>query len=180
MGIRLRNGDRICIVGGGPAGSLAAMQLLKLAEEYGLDLDVLVFEPHDACTPGPRGCKGCAGILSADTVHNLQSLGLEVPPEVVQSELRSYVVHVQPALPAGTGGQVTSIDQPNPARRILSVFRGAGPRLQRTGSVAGFDGYLLAQAVNRGRGSYESAFTAWPGRASLWCTPTAPPTRPIS
>jgi len=142
MSIRLQNGSRVCIVGGGPAGSFAALHLLKLAQEHGLQLEVLIFESRNASRPGRESCKGCAGILSAGLVGNLASFGVTLPPEVVQAELRAYVVHVY--------GQVTSIEQPDPRRKILSVYRGAGPRQHDGAPLVGFDGYLLSQACQHG------------------------------
>lgn len=142
MGIRLQNGNRVCIIGGGPAGSFSAIHLLKLAQEHGLQLDVLIFEARDPAGPGRESCKGCAGILSADLVNSLTSMGIVLPPSVVQAELGAYVVHVY--------GQVTSIEQPNPQRHILSVYRGSGPRSHEGEPVAGLDGYLLSLACARG------------------------------
>lgn len=142
MGMRLQNSDRVCIIGGGPAGSFAAMHLLKLAQEHGLQLEVLIFEARDPTGPGRESCKGCAGILSADLVNSLPSIGITLPPQIVQAELRAYVVHVY--------GQVTSIEQPHPQRRILSVYRGSGPRVHEGQAAVGLDGYLLAQACARG------------------------------
>jgi flavin-dependent dehydrogenase len=118
MSIRLQNGSRICIVGGGPAGSFAALHLLKLAEEHGLQLEVLIFESRDASRPGRESCKGCAGILSASLVSCLSAFGITLPPQVIQAELRAM---------SSVYGQVTSIEQPDPGG-ILSVYRGTGPR----------------------------------------------------
>jgi flavin-dependent dehydrogenase len=142
MNIRLQNGSRVCIIGGGPAGSFSALHLMKLAQEQGLQLEVLIFEARDPTGPGRESCKGCAGILSADLVNSLPSLGITLPPEVIQAELSAYVVHVY--------GQVTSIEQPNPQRHILSVYRGSGPRLHEGEPTVGLDGYLLSEACARG------------------------------
>jgi len=142
MSIRLQNGSRICIVGGGPAGSFAALHLLKLAEEHGLQLEVLIFESRDASRPGRESCKGCAGILSASLVSSLAAFGITLPPQIIQAELRAYVVHVY--------GQVTSIEQPDPRRRILSVYRGTGPRQHEGAPLVGLDGFLLLQACEHG------------------------------
>ena len=143
MGVRLQSGDRVCVVGGGPAGSFAAMHLQALAEQQGLQLEILVFEPHESgFPPGPRSCKGCAGILSAGLLRNMASSGLSLPPSVIQSELNAYVIHLY--------GQVTTVSQPYSSRRILSVYRGSGPRLHHGRPLESFDGYLLAQACARG------------------------------
>ncbi len=143
MNLRLRNGDRVCIIGGGPAGSFSALHLLRLARQQGLDCEVVIYEAHDFFTPGAvRNCKGCAGILSAGALERMADLGLSLPPQVVQSELRTYEVHVP--------GQVTIIDQPVAGRKILSVYRGSGPRRHQGDPLASFDGFLLSQAMAAG------------------------------
>lgn len=140
--MRLQNGSRVCVVGGGPAGSFAAIHLLEQARARGLDIEVLVFEPRDFSSPGGKNCKGCAGILSAGMATALRSCGLALPEPVVQSDLRAYRVYVNQ--------QVTHIEQPNPQRQILSVYRGRQPRLGCLEPAASFDGYVLAQACARG------------------------------
>jgi len=39
MDLRLRNGDQVCIVGGGPAEASSALHLLRQARQQGLDLE---------------------------------------------------------------------------------------------------------------------------------------------
>jgi flavin-dependent dehydrogenase len=140
--MQLQSGQTVGIVGGGPAGSFAALHLLAEAAAAQLQLKVLIFEPRDFAGKGARSCKGCAGILSAGAVRNLASLGLELPPDVIQSELRAYVIHL--------GGQVTTLEQSDPTRRILSVYRGTGPRVPHAPTRTSFDGFLLASAQARG------------------------------
>lgn len=138
----LTNGSQVCIIGGGPAGSFAALHLLKLARERNLDLQVRIFEPRDFSRPGPAGCNRCAGILSSRLVRGLQALALQLPEEVIQSGLRAYAVHLD--------GETIRIEQPDPGRSILSVYRGGGPRLLQGAPAASFDAFLLAQACARG------------------------------
>ncbi len=141
--LRLRNGDRVVVVGGGPAGSFAALHLLAAARQAGLACQVDIYEPRDFFTPGAsRNCKGCAGVLSAGALQRMASLGLTIPSEVIQSELRVYQLHV--------AGQMTTIEQPVAGRRILSVYRGAGPRRRTGPPPASFDGFLLGQAIDAG------------------------------
>ncbi len=140
---RLQEGGRVCIVGGGPAGSFAALHLLHRARQSGLRLEVCIFEPRDFRKPGPAGCNRCAGILSSRLVRGLEALGLRLPAEVIQAELHTYALHLD--------GEILRVHQPDPRRRILSVYRGGGPK-QQTGAAppASFDAWLLEQAVSRG------------------------------
>lgn len=141
--LRLRNGDRVIVAGGGPAGSFAALHLLALARQAGLDCQVDIYEPRDLFTPGAsHTCKGCAGILSAGALERMASLGLTLPPEVIQSELRVYQVHV--------AGQTTTIEQPVAGRKIVSVYRGVGPRRGTGPPPASFDAFLLGRAIAAG------------------------------
>src|SRR5512134_2477138 len=111
----LADGSRICIIGGGPAGSLSALHLLHLARQKGIRLDITIFEPRNHTALGPRGCKGCAGILSTRMLNGLATLELSLPKEVIQSELRAYSVHVD--------GDIIKINQPDSRRRIVSIYR---------------------------------------------------------
>lgn len=140
--MRLSNGDRVCIVGGGPAGSFAALHLVHFARQQGLQLDIKVFEPRDFFKSGPGGCNRCAGILSTRLLRGLEWLGLSLPEEVIQANLRTYAVHLD--------GEVFRLEQPYPQRGIVSVYRGGGPRLLTGEPPASFDGYLLRQAINHG------------------------------
>ncbi len=142
MNLSLSDGDRVCIVGGGPAGSFTALHLLRLARFHGLSLEVTIFEPRDFSMPGPGGCNRCAGILSTRLLDGLERLELELPREVVQAPIRSYAIHID--------GDTIPIHQPDPRRRIVSVYRGGGPRLLQSEPLAGFDGFLLNAATERG------------------------------
>ena len=138
----LANDSRVVIVGGGPAGSFAALHLLRFAAEAGVRLEVIILEARDFNRPGPGGCNKCAGILSSTLVHNLATLGLDLPPDVIQSELNAYVLHL--------GGGELPIRRPDPARRIVSIYRGSGPRLGEPPWPRSFDGWLLEQTLARG------------------------------
>jgi flavin-dependent dehydrogenase len=138
----LVDGSRVCIIGGGPAGSLSALHLLNFARQKGIWLDVTIFEPRDHTALGSRGCKGCAGILSTRLLNGLASIDISPPKEVIQSELHSYSIHVD--------GDIIQINQPDARRRIVSVFRGGGPHHYPADPPASFDRYLLFQACAHG------------------------------
>ena len=139
--MKLENGCRVVVVGGGPAGSCTALHLLRLAHATGLRLEVIVLEARDFSRPGPGGCNKCAGILSSTAVRNLKKLDLVLPPEVIQARLDEYILHL--------GDAEVTIHQPDPERQIYSVYRGSGPRLGQF-PARSFDGWLLDKARERG------------------------------
>ena len=140
--MRLENHSRVCIIGGGPAGSFAALHLLHLSELHNLHLEVRIFEPRDFSRPGPAGCNRCAGVLSSRLWDNLSELGLSIPDSIVQADLQSYNIHLD--------HQQIHLERPNPSRRIVSVYRGGGPRIFQDAPEASFDQFLLSQATERG------------------------------
>jgi flavin-dependent dehydrogenase len=138
----LQDGSRVGIVGGGPAGSFFAYFLLLLAERVGLSLQVDIYEYRDFSSPAPGGCNMCGGIISESLVQMLAAEGIELPANVVQRGIDSYVLHMDV-------GSVR-IDTPIHEMRIGAVHRGAGPRDVKQMRWGSFDGYLLSLAVARG------------------------------
>ncbi len=141
--MRLDEGAHVVIVGGGPAGSLTAIQLLdRIRAGMAPRLRVTLCEPAEFDRPGQPGCNKCAGILSSLLLSRLARLGLEPPPDVIQSEIDTYALHL--------GSLVLPVPRVDPARRIYSVFRGSGPREGDAPYPRSFDGWLLAEARQRG------------------------------
>ncbi len=91
--LRLENGSRVAVMGGGPAGSFFSYFLLELAEKAGIGLKVDIYEPRDFSIPAPRGCNMCAGVISETLVQNLATEGIALPASVVQKAINSYVLH---------------------------------------------------------------------------------------
>ncbi len=139
---RLADGSHVLIVGGGPAGSLSAMHLLRLAHEASLRLKVTICETADFERGGPAGCNKCAGILSSPLVRHLGQLDLALPPDVVQAEVNAYVLHL--------GNLRLPVLRTDPKRRIFTVFRGGGPRESVAPAPRSFDAWLLGEAQARG------------------------------
>jgi len=138
----LRDGSRIAVVGGGPAGSFFSYFLLKMADAIDLDIEVDVFEPRSFQYCGPAGCNHCGGIVSESLVQILATEGIVLPRKVVQRGVESYVVHMDV-------GDV-SIESPVHEQRIAALYRGNGPREGGDVPLDSFDGYLQGMAVSRG------------------------------
>ncbi|MBI2853081.1 MAG: FAD-dependent oxidoreductase [Chloroflexi bacterium] len=130
--------SKVAIVGGGPAGSFFALFLSRYAKTRGIKPEVTIYQGRDFNEPGPRGCKGCAGIVSASLLRNLAELNLTIPEEVVQRKIDRYTVH-NPYLSV-------TINNPEKGAQILSVYRGNGPRTARYERPVSFDGWLLNEA----------------------------------
>jgi len=94
MDLHLSDNSRVCIVGGGPAGSFAALHLLDQASRQGLQPEVLIFEPRGFARPGPAGCNRCAGILSSRLLRGLEELGISLPRQIVQADVQSYALNL--------------------------------------------------------------------------------------
>ncbi len=141
----LQNGDGVVIVGGGPAGSFFAIHLLREAKRLGRHIDVVMVEQHGPAEPVPEGfrCKGCnfcAGGISPRLDEVLREHGLAVPEEIIQG--RIDYVWIQ--------GQWKNFRLRVPDDlQMYSVFRGSLPS-RRSGRVAGFDAFLLGEAVKEG------------------------------
>lgn len=140
--MKLQQGSRVAVVGGGPAGSFFALHLLEFARQAGLGLKVTLYEPRSFGECGPGGCNMCAGILAAPLVHNLGRLGLQLPDAAVMSRIHSYCMHS----PFGS----IEVPQPHPLEPIVSVYRGAGPCGSDLGGDVSFDRFLLRAAARRG------------------------------
>jgi flavin-dependent dehydrogenase len=140
--LQLDDGSRVGVIGGGPAGSFFTIFLLDTAERMGLDIQVDIYEPRDYTRPGPVGCNMCGGIISESLVQNLAAEGINLPPNVVQRGIDSYMLHMDV-------GSVR-IETPLQEKRIAAVYRGPGPRDIKEIKWGSFDGYLQELAIEKG------------------------------
>jgi flavin-dependent dehydrogenase len=138
----LADGARVAVVGGGPAGSFCCYFLLDLAERFGRDLTVDMYEPRDFSGIGPASCNMCGGIISESLVQNLAAEGINVPPGVIQRGIESYTLHMDM-------GSVR-IDTPLDEMRIGAVHRASGPRDLKIRRWESFDGFLQSLAADKG------------------------------
>jgi flavin-dependent dehydrogenase len=139
---RLRNGARVGVVGGGPAGSFFSYFTLAAAERAELDVGVVIHESREFRDVGPKGCNMCGGIISESLVQLLAAEGISLPGTVVQRGIDSYMLHTD----AGSVRIATPLNQ----SRIAAVHRGSGPRDVRDVKWASFDGHLLGLALDKG------------------------------
>lgn len=140
--MKLADGTRVAVVGGGPAGSLFTYFLLKDAQLLGVDISVDIYEPRSFDRCGPAGCNHCGGIISESLVQILGTEGIFLPNDVVQRGIDSYVMHMDI-------GQVR-IENRLQENRIAAVYRGNGPRNSEPARMLGFDRYLLDRAATAG------------------------------
>lgn len=116
----LDDGSRVAVIGGGPAGFFFTYFLFEMAERIGMELAVDIYEPRDFTKAAPHGCNMCGGIISESLVQLLAAEGINLPSNVVQRGLDSYVLHMD----VGT----VRIESTRREKRIAAVHRGGGPR----------------------------------------------------
>ncbi len=140
--IALENGSRIGVVGGGPAGSFFSYFLLQFAERIKIKTIVDIYEWKEFPTFGAVGCNMCAGVISESLIQALSIEGIELPPDVVQRGINSFVLH--------TSSDMATMYAPFNEMRIAAVYRGGGPRGATEVYWKSFDNCLLQLAKSRG------------------------------
>jgi flavin-dependent dehydrogenase len=140
--LKLENGSRIAVIGGGPAGTLFSYFLLDQAQRTGVNCSVDIYEPKDFSKLGPIGCNHCGGIISESLVQILSSEGIIIPPQVLRGSLDSYILHME----VGSA----KIETPLQEKRIAAVYRGAGPLGAEKNTWDSFDTFLLELAKEKG------------------------------
>lgn len=137
-----KNGDKIAVVGGGPAGSFFAIHLLREARRINREVEVLIIEKNWTLEGQSkyRKCNFGAGGISPRLNEIMEQYGIHVPPEIIQAEINRIWIH-------GLWKNIP-IKVPN-EMRMSSVFRGTlPPRLAR--EKIGFDTFLLGRAIEEG------------------------------
>ena len=140
--LRLDDNSKIAVIGGGPSGSLFSFFALKMAKMIDKNIEVTIFEPKDFTSKGPVGCNRCGGVISEHLVQTFAVEGINIPTEVVQRSINSYVLHTQ-------SGSVF-IESPSSEKSIATVYRGGGPKGLIEHDIFSFDNYLLQSALKEG------------------------------
>jgi flavin-dependent dehydrogenase len=140
--LKLIDGSRVAVIGGGPAGSFFSFFLLELAGRTGLNVRVDIYDDKDFSRCGPKSCNHCGGIVSESLVQILAAEGINIPTTVAQRGIDSYVLH--------TDIGSVEIETLAHEKRIAAMYRGAGPLGSKDVKWGSFDSYLQELAVNKG------------------------------
>ncbi|HEV2912048.1 MAG TPA: FAD/NAD(P)-binding protein [Pyrinomonadaceae bacterium] len=89
-GLKLRDGSRVAIIGGGPGGASVAIRLLRNARARRINLRVTIYEPKQF----PRHHNPCMGMLAPPTASLLRDrLNVEIPAEMIKRTIKGYRLH---------------------------------------------------------------------------------------
>jgi len=131
----VKDGTKIAIIGGGPAGTSFAIKLLKESQKKGIRPKVIIFEGKDFNIHYNQ----CVGVLSPPIEEIfINSLEMPFPTELVKREISGYIIH-----PSG-----------GPS---LKISRGLGTYATRR---ILFDRFMLKEAKNLGAEIINSRVTA--------------------
>ena len=139
----LKDGSKIAIIGGGPAGSFFAHFAQKWAIEKGINVSITIFDGKDFLQRGPRGCNLCAGVIAESLNKKLKEEGIYLPEERIINRVDGYFLHVD------SKSLLLSCKE-NENNTIATVFRGNGPRFSTFPEIISFDDFLLSWVQDRG------------------------------
>ncbi len=141
--IKLGNGSRVAVIGGGPAGSFFSSFLLEFAERQELNVNVDIYDDKDVSKCGPAGCNHCGGIVSESLVNALGMVdGVKISEEVMQKGIGSYTLHTDL-------GNV-KIEIYLEEQKIAAIYRGAGPKGAEDQKIGSFDKFLQERSIKKG------------------------------
>lgn len=139
----LKDGSKIAIIGGGPAGSFFAHFAQKWIAKKGIDVSTTIFDGKDFLQRGPRGCNLCAGVIAESLNEKLKEEGIFLPEERIINRVEGYCLHVN------NNNLLLSCAE-NDKNSIATVFRGNGPRYSTFPEIISFDDFLLTWVQDRG------------------------------
>lgn len=140
--MKLQDGDRIAVIGAGPAGTFFALTAWDIATRKGMKISVAIFDGKDFVQPGPPGCNLCAGVISETLSEKLHKMGIRLPSDRVQMEVEDYLL--------STRHYDICLHRRRRSFPIYTVFRGNGPRDRSSRENISFDDYLLNLCQSKG------------------------------
>jgi len=139
----LKDGSKIAIIGGGPAGSFFAHFARKWSTQKGIDVSVTIFDGKDFLQRGPKGCNLCAGVIAESLNQKMKEEGIFLPEKRIINRVEGYCLHVD-------SDSLLLSSAENEKNTIATVFRGNGPRYSIFPEIISFDDFLLSWAQDRG------------------------------
>ena len=80
--LKLDDGSKIAVIGGGPAGSFFTYFALDFANRFGIEIEIDVYEAKNFNLTGPVGCNHCGGIVSESLVESICTSDSDtIPPQ---------------------------------------------------------------------------------------------------
>jgi len=141
--MKLVDGSKIAVIGGGPAGSFFTHFLMRNAEKKGIkNIEIDIYDKKDFTLCGPKGCNNCGGIIAESLIQEMALDGIKIPKTVLQEGVDSYKLHTDV-------GSVL-IKTPLEEKRIASVYRGAGPLNAKDITWESFDNFLRNMVIDSG------------------------------
>ncbi len=137
--LRLGEGSRIAVIGGGPSGAFFAHHAYRLARALGIGIEIVVFDGKSFARRGPAGCNMGAGVVSESTSRLLRSEGFDLPEDRIQRHIRGYRLYTREA--------AITLRGPAGEHDISAFFRGAGPRFTATSFNVSFDDFVIRHVV---------------------------------
>jgi flavin-dependent dehydrogenase len=144
--LRLPDGAKVVIIGGGPAGSFLAIDLLRYSKKIGLSVAVIIMEKKKSmnideqkrseCHIGE--CNYCAGGLSPKIGDALKKMGLHLPVGIIMDKV--VIINIF------ADWKTISLEV---LKEMTSVYRGSRPG-GRSDSIYNFDTFLLESAAKEG------------------------------
>jgi flavin-dependent dehydrogenase len=144
MNIQLRDVSSIVVIGGGPSGSFFTHFALRLAKEHGRRIQITILDGRNFIQKGPGGCNMCAGVLSETLIRKMESQKIDIPKSRVQQEINGYYFQTQE--------RGIQLHHPKPGHKpkIITVFRGNGPRFSELTTNISFDDFLQKHVASQG------------------------------
>src|SRR3982750_277122 len=131
----LTSGNRVAVVGAGPAGSFFAIELMRRARSPGLTIQTDIYDGKNFARKGAAGCNMCAGAIGHRLIEEIERSTTTIPREVIHYEIEGYAVHYKDS---------TARLENDPAKKIYGVYRGAGPiSTENPDAARSFDQFLL-------------------------------------